>query len=360
MTKIRTSLRVKRFRSVKQTPIREIRAVRTWRHKAIPLYEDNANENSQLAFPGFRLPILATPMLHNLMRASPRDLKQQIARQMSESHYFEDHPECRHLFRACYLMAKGVSDEEHFSVLMKAGLGERFDHYTFSDFRLERTKLMALIRRFMEEYFSRNPTIVRALSSRGEPEKRDHKNFWPRFHSVWNSLTKKQRAALERVYMDQDRVSKEIAAKEFGISIDSLKSRLKTAIRKFKTEFSELIGISPKKLPRKMLKAALTHNNLWRYETAARKSKLYRIPDITSNYKVEINWTKLPRSRNLDWKAVARIKAEIIESCPVPYFHETEYFDNMKATIMSFGRSPGNLKEIGEHDQDEGFRNLVE
>jgi hypothetical protein len=79
---------------------------------------------------------------------------------------------------------------------------------------------------------------------------------------------------------------------------------------------------------------------------------------LKGDLRAEIEWHKLPKSRNLDWKTEARIKAEIIENCPVPHFHETEYFDGMKPTIMSFGRRPVNLTVEPEAlaDVDEGFR----
>ena len=61
-------------------------------------------------------------------------------------------------------------------------------------------------------------------------------------------------------------------------------------------------------------------------------------------------------SKNLDWKTVAYIKAQIMENCPVPHILETEYFDGMKPTIMSLGRRPENARDDGEPDLDAGFR----
>ena len=81
---------------------------------------------------------------------------------------------------------------------------------------------------------------------------------------------------------------------------------------------------------------------------------ILRKVDLKTDLKIEIIWNKLPKSRNLDWKTEARIKAEIIENCPVPYFHETEYFDDMKPTIISFGRAPGNFSGT-DIDPDEGL-----
>lgn len=284
-----------------------------------------------------RLPTLATPMLHNLMRASPRDLFHQIARRMIDSHYFEDHPENSHLYIACYFASKGVEVEDHFHQFMRAGLSEELPHYTFQQFRFERVALRKLIRTFITGFFAENPAIKRRLSLRTEPDKRDYRNVWTRFAQVWNGLTAKQKEALEAVYMNEERLTREEAAKAFGITVDSLNSRIRTAVQDFKREFWEFEGMSPKRLPRKSLAGALTHNNLWRYQSAACKSPLYRV-DLKTEVKAEIEWRKLPKSRNLDWKTQAQIKAEIIANCPVPYFHETEYFDGMLPTFISIER----------------------
>lgn len=322
-------------------------------------HEDRAAGDSSKELPMlngcFRLPTLATPMLHNLMRAAPRDLHHQMARRMIDSHYFEDHEEARKLFRACYMMSRGVESERHFYVLMSTDLGERFGHYTFDDFRLERIALKRIIRESIDEFFIENPAVKRSFKKHPEHEKRNPRNIWARFYSVWDSLTLKQRDALEKVYVEG--TPKSSAAVEFGISLDSLNSRLKTAVQRLKSEFSDLDGISPKRLPRKLLSGALTHNGLWRYETARLKGPLSKVNPKT-NLKSGIEWKTLPKARNLDWKQKARIKAEIIENCPVPHFHETEYFDGMKPTILSFSRSPGNLKESGIQDREEDFRDL--
>lgn len=297
-------------------------------------------------------PELAIPMLNNLMRPRPRDLYHQIATRMIDTHYFEERPEHFHLYRACYITSRGVEDEKHFNVLMRAGLEKKFDHYTFETFRVERIPLRKIIRGFIEGYFSNNPAVVRCVEKRAEPENRDAKNIWPRFFRVWDALTLKQKDALECVYVDQSVPNKAEAAHKLGITINSLISRLRTAVQRFKVEFWEFEGMSPKRLPKRKLAGALTHNGLWRYQSAITKAKLSRI-DLKTNIKIEITWNKLPKSRNLDWKTRARIKAEIIENCPVPYFHETEYFDEMKPTIISFGRTPGNFNP--DIDPDEGL-----
>lgn len=291
-----------------------------------------------------RLPGLVTPMLHNLMRASPRDLYHQIARRMIDSHFFEDQATYGHLFRACYLVSRGVEDERHYDVLMSGGLAERFPHYTFQSFQVERVQLRRLVRIFIERFFDEIPAVKRRLKQRREPEKRDPRNFWDRFFRVWDELTAKQQDALEKVYMAQEPLTRAQAAKAFGISVNSLDSRLKTAIQKFKHEFWELEGITPKRIPREKLTCSVAHGGLWHYKSAALIRKLFRV-EINTGIRHEIEWRKIPKAKNLDWKTIARIKAEIIENCPVPHFHDTEYFDGMRPTIASFGRRPGNLAE---------------
>lgn len=294
----------------------------------------------------FRKPSLSSPMIYNLMRASPKDLEHQIARRMIDTHYFEDHPEDENLYPASFFSSRAVEKEEHFDLLMKAGLEKEFPHYTFKTFQVDRIKLKKRIRALIDGFFLENPAVKERLSLRTEPEKRDPKSVWKRFYKVWDSLTEKQIEVLELVYINEPKLTKKKTAEKLGITIDSVKDRLKIAIRQFRKEFSELEGISPKRSPRKLLKGFLTHNGLWRYQSAIWKSKLYRVGfkgSSISDTKFEIEWKIKPRSKNLDWKTIARIKAEIIENCPVPHFHETEYFDGMKPTIASFGRRPGNF-----------------
>lgn len=290
------------------------------------------SDSHAAALTPFYVPSLAHPMLHNLMRSSPKDLYHQVARKMIDAHYFDDHPEQSFLHRACYFASKGVEDGEHFAVLLRAGLDQFFSHYTFEQFRLERITLRKLIRNIIDNYFAQNPAIDRHLKMNDDYDKR--KNVWERFNRVWDKLTTKQRSALECVYMEQDSLTKKQAAEKFGISLDSLKDRLRPAIRRFKAEFAELEGITPKQLSRDKLRGSYAHNGLWWYQSAAWKSPLYAV-DPKSSLKKEIEWKKLPRSKNLDWKTVARIKAEIFENCPVPNILDTEYFDGMKPTQMS-------------------------
>jgi hypothetical protein len=159
--------------------------------------------------------------------------------------------------------------------------------------------------------------------------------------------------------MNQDRLSKKAAAEKFGITINSLVSRLRVAVLRFKTEFQEFEWMSPKRISRKLLRGGVALNGLWRYQSAAWKSPLFAVDPVTG-FKREIEWRKIPRSKNLDWKTVACIKAQIIENCPVPHILETEYFDGMKPAIMSLGRRPESARDDdgGDTDLDAGFRDI--
>ena len=83
-------------------------------------------------------------------------------------------------------------------------------------------------------------------------------------------------------------------------------------------------------------------------------------PSTLTGLRREVDWRKLPKSKNLDWKSIARIKEQIIENCPVPHILDTEYFDGMKPTIMSMGRRPEKTHDDGEggQDLDAGFRDI--
>lgn len=304
------------------------------------------------------LPTYATPMLNNIMRASPKDLYHQVARRMIETHYFQDHPELVELCRACYFTSKGVEDESHFLALMEAGLETAFPHYTFTQFRIERVALRKHLRVLIGNYFSHIPTVQRRLEIVREASPAEAVNVWARFYKVWNSLTAKQKEALECVYMNQDRLSKKAVAEKFGITLNSLVSRLRVAVLRFKTEFQEFEWMSPKRIPRKYLRGSLALGGLWHYQSAAWKSVLFAVDPVTG-FKREIEWRKILKSKNLDWKTVAYIKAQIIENCPVPHILDTEYFDGMKPTIMSLGRKPEKARDDdGEPDLDVGFRDL--
>ncbi|MBY0384453.1 hypothetical protein K2X05_04770 [bacterium] len=313
---------------------------------------------SQSPITPIQLPTYSFPILNNLMRASPKDLYHQVARRMIETHFFQDHPELNELYRSCYFAAKGVEDEAHFMDLMDAGLCNAFPHYTFSQFRLERVTLRKHIRVLIEKYFSQTPTIQRQLKIANHDDP-NAMNVWARFYKVWNTLTSKQQEALECVYMDQSRLSKKAAAEKFGISINSLISRLRVAVNRFKMEFVEFEGMSPKRIPQKSLRGSVALSGLWRYQSAAWKSPLYAVDPLTG-LRREIDWRKMPKSKNLDWKSVARIKAQIIENCPVPHILDTEYFDGMKPTIMSMGHRPEKIHDDGEggQDLDAGFRDI--
>ena len=303
------------------------------------------------------LPTYATPMLNNLMRASPKDLYHQVARRMIETYYFQDHPDLYDLYRACYFAAKGVEDESHFLALMEAGLAVAFPHYMFAQFRIERLVLRKHIRVLIGNYFSQTPTIQRRLKlvHRGSSEAM---NVWARFYKVWNNLTTKQKEALECVYMDQNRLSKKAAAEKFGITINSLVSRLRVAVLRFKAEFQEFEWMSPRRIPQKALRGSIALGGLWRYQSAVWKSTLFAVDPVTG-FKREIEWRKIPKSKNIDWKVVANIKAQIMENCPVPHILETEYFDGMKPTIMSLGRRPEKERnDDGAPDLDAGFRDI--
>lgn len=336
---------------IRLTGFDDIQESSFWQDSELTVEELGASDQEAATAP-LQLPSYATPILNNLMRASPKNLYHQVARRMVETHYFQDHPKQGTLYRACYFAAKGVEDESHFSALLDAGLGDAFPHYTFEQFRIERITLRKHIRGLIENYFAQTPALQRRLKMH-----KANPNVWERFFKVWNELTPKQREALECVYMDQDRLSKAAAAKKFGISVNSLISRLRVAVHRFRAEFPEFEGISPRRLPRKSLHRSIALNGLWRYQSAAWKSTLYGVDPVTG-LKREIEWHKIPKSKNLNWKAVAHIKAKIIETCPVPHFHDTEYFDGMKPTIMSLGRRPPGAQENEdlEPDLDAGFR----
>lgn len=341
---------------IQLTGFDDIQESAIWQDSELTAEEISEGAAAAPASAPIHLPTYAVPILNNLMRASPKDLYHQVARRMIETHYFQDYPELVDLYRACCFASKGVEDESHFLALMEAGLDAAFPHYTFAQFRIERVILRKHLRVLIGNYFAQTPAIQRRLEIVRETSPAEELNVWARFYKVWNGLTTKQREALECVYMNQDRLSKKAAAEKFGITLNSLVSRLRVAVLKFKAEFQEFEWISPKRIPRKLLRGSLALNGLWRYQSAAWRSVLFAVDPVTG-FKREIEWRKIPKSKNLDWKTIAYIKAQVMENCPVPNILETEYFDGMKPTIMSLGRRPENARDDdGALDLDAGFR----
>jgi len=302
-------------------------------------------------------PKMSEPRIHNLMRVSPESLLHQVARRLSDSDFFES-SEYKKLKATCYIYSKSVDEEWHFDVLMSKGLSNTFDHFTFTEYKINLPKIKKIIRHFIKKFFDDNPRVKYYLKQNSDPDKQNPHNFWCRFNDVWQRLTIKQKNALTKVFMQAEPMTYFEAAKDFKISLDSLQSRIKTAKLQFKKEFPELEGITPRALPRRELRGSRTLNGLWAYENANIIHTVYKI-DPKTGLKIELEWNKTPKSKNLDWKTVAQIKAKILENTPVPLFHETDYFDGMKPTIMSFGRRPGNLIEtVYEHTDttEEGYR----
>ena len=137
------------------------------------------------------------------------------------------------------------------------------------------------LRVLIGNYFAQVPAVQRRLEIVRETSPPEALNVWARFYKVWNGLTAKQKEALECVYMNQDRLSKRAAVEKFGITINSLVSRLRVAVLRFKTEFQEFEWMSPRRIPRKLLRGSVTLNGLWRYQSAAWKSPLFAVDPVT-------------------------------------------------------------------------------
>jgi hypothetical protein len=99
---------------IKLTGFDDIQESAIWRDSELTAEEISEGGAVAPATAPMHLPTYATPILNNIMRASPKDLYHQIARRMIETHYFQDHPELMELYRACYFASKGVEDESHF------------------------------------------------------------------------------------------------------------------------------------------------------------------------------------------------------------------------------------------------------
>ena len=299
----------------------------------------------------YRLPALAEPSINRVLRAPPASLRHQIARRMIDTRYFEDFSEHRHLHASCYLFSKNVDSREHFDDLMTAGLQRIMGHFSFEQYTLDKLKLVRLLDLRICDYFVRLPTVQKALRAtyNDDDVHRDARKIWPRFYQVFESLTAKQRNALKKVYMNSATQTYEEAAADFKISIDSLQDRLTAAIQKFETEFPEFCGITPRPLPKVKLQSDLAFNGLWRESSSNHVAPLYRV-DLKTGARMEIPPLKARKRDDLTFNDITRIKAAIIETTPIPYFHETFYGDGVYPTILSFGYG---AKSGGLSDSDQ-------
>lgn len=280
-----------------------------------------------------KLPRMSYPAIHNFMRSQPENLRVMIARKLIDSRFFDDFEEYLPLYRSCFLYSRSVDSLTAFENCLSTSLGDYFGHYTYEEYNLDKLKLIRLLNHQIEYFFTQNRMVIKALKTSHNDLKTNPKDIWKRYFEVWDSLTIKQQNALKRIYMAETPETYRNVASKLQITVDSLQSRLKAAIQKFKDEFPELLKLDDKYISKKSLLSDLDLNGLWRKSSAKNKAPVFRIDPIT-NERTEISNQSKPRKLKLPISEIAYIKALAIEVTPFPLFPETEYFANTKPDFI--------------------------
>lgn len=279
-------------------------------------------------------PKIATSPVHELICRPPWNIYESIARKIWDGAYFLDNKEIDELFLCSYFYSKSIISRKIFiqikyEAFHRTPFQKVFRQYPYKKYIKDKKRLEEIINKSLENYFLKNfsslENIKTYLSKEEIPTNINNiaKTIWPRFFKVMSSLTEKQREALELIYIEKS--SYEEAAIQLKISKDSFQDRINGAIKKFKDEFPELIGLKKPKTYIRNKKSDTLYNNLYRKSSAKKVHPLYRI-DLKTGEKTEIT----PRTEKIKITANgfdrSLIKAWAISSTPVPDILETEYF----------------------------------
>ena len=277
------------------------------------LGEDDFTENDRIGGSSSapNLPGIAVSDFWELMRPPPKSLLHQIARNLTETGFFETDQKVLHV--GVLMFSRHVEDDEHFDDIMTGGIGKHVPGFTFVEFKASQISLKRLFREKLKNFFRDNHSALLAVRKRTDLNQSKAQDIWARFRKVWDSLTTKQKHALEKVYMQSEPMTYERAASDFKISVDSLRDRIRGAFEKYETEFPEFRSFQHG------LKEPRSENR------KPTESQLFSVDPLTGE-KTPID-PKSPTLKSLSPKQIAEIKAKAIEATPMPMFSETEYFE---------------------------------
>ncbi len=286
------------------------------------------------------LPRLSTPSSHLLMRRYPLDLKESLARDLFDSHAYLT-GENRDLLPALCFFEVGINDAETFAEIRREvyeggpfhQAGKKFD---FKEFQKDKLRLFHRLKREKERYFLRNPHIR---------DKKNAQSLWERFEMALQTLTRKQWNAIKEVRMK--RRPQVGVAREFRISLDSLRSRIEGAELKLRRALPELAAFFPSTTYRKSVKSNYSYDGL--FDKREKACPLYRI-DPKTRMKQKIPPRK-GRPKNRAGVNVALIKAWAHETTPVPDFSFTDFYTQLYPRGAIERQSAG---ENAPHDRASG------
>lgn len=199
--------------------------------------------------------------LQNIMAASPADLQAVTLMKLYEQGEFDPHGE--EIKATAYLLFKGLTQKHIIQAV-------------FPKYPVE--KFPTLRKRVFE--------IYRTHQTKEEIA----------FEKFNNSLTPKQRKALELVYMGEERKSLAQAAKQLRISVDTLKNRIEGSVKKLKAAFPEYAALKKPGRAPSNFKTDLAYDGFYRKSSAALVRPIKRL-NLRTNTWESIGMDEFLRSR---------------------------------------------------------------
>lgn len=191
--------------------------------------------------------------LSEVFRENPSDIKQSILQDLYYSGALKDFS--FKLKVTAFLLSKGYRNaEDAVFIFRHHGLGlKRFypevaalfaGLYTESDFYTYQSILESILAKIIKLSFSDRTDLFK-LNTNKDPNFLS--NTWARLKQVRESFTDKQAELVDLLYLNRPGMTYEEAAKEIGISFDSVRDREDGVILKMKNEFKEFATLSPYK-----------------------------------------------------------------------------------------------------------------
>lgn len=159
----------------------------------------------------------------NIIRRPSQTLRESICRDLVESGQLDSYPTTFRL--TAFLISRGIRDQETMEELFDQRL------LTYKEFESEQPRVERLISSAKKQYFEKRDDIPDNI----KPE------LWEKLEAAWNSLSVKQRSALEIHIMSADPVSLEKGAKRLKISKASFKERIQSAKKKILKALPEFV-----------------------------------------------------------------------------------------------------------------------
>lgn len=283
------------------------------------------------------LPEFTTPTIHNLIRRAPWSLHESIARQMIEGSFFSNNSNLEELFPCAYFVSKSIFTRTLFiQVKYEAFTGtplqKKFRTYSYHRYLKDQKSLEKITNEVLKTYFHKNPFVKENIKNliqekhQGEVDTNERlKTIWSKFLQASKELTKKQKEALNFIYVEDPKLTYEEAALEEGISKDSFQDRIKGAIKKIKTALPELDNLMEPKTYYKNKSQNLLYNGLFCKNESQRIHSLFKIDLVTKN-KVEIPIREgKPKEVKMALNK-STVKAWVIKSTPIPDIIFTDFY----------------------------------